>query len=1029
MLGSGGSWVGSSGGGSSTVVITSSDDILAILESPLGTFDLTKGTGFDEFVDDRVAALLVAGAGISLVYSDVGNSLTISSTITQYTDEMAQDTVAALIQNGTGISWSYSDVGNSLTPTVTLSPFSTTDLVEGSNLYYTDERVDDRVAALLVAGTGISLIYSDAGNTLTINTTITQYTDELAQDAVFGAMVDSSSIDFQYNDAGNSWTAVVLPAGVDHNSLANLTAGDPHTQYVLDGGTFTDNRIIRADGTDGRHIQDSGASIDDSGNLTANNISGTTSGTNTGDQLIFQTIACPAGTNPVADTTTDTLTFANGAGISITGTASSDTVTIASTITQYTDELAQDAVGGILTDSASIDFTYNDGANTITAVVLAAGVDHGGLGGLSDDDHTQYMLAAGAVTSTAIAKFSGTGGRNVANSGVLIDASNNVTGALTIVVGASTPLTTISGGTVASDDHLTLTSTTSGKYIYLTTTGATGRISSNQFEATAVMFASTSAGGVYLDQDGSNFAYDKAPTLSLGAEAFTYVLATATITPRYIAFMSNPASSVVGLSLVSASATAAIGPGIDLARALGTSATSYTTISGSGFNLGTIRALGADGTDYGIAATIVAESGGAFTSTSAPGVLKFSTTAVSALTPTLRLTIDQAGLFTFPIGTISAAGVGSAWTQWNVDNLRLDGNTLSSTSGALILDSNATGIQMSDPVEMAANLLKFGASNESSINYSTNLIINPMVSGSGIVFIGDGSNPSNIQAGHYGAGDSGPTTTRMFNCNESNSTVNTGMSLVIEHTGSTTTVRGMSFTATHSGSATSPLVASAFLSKSTVNPTGTVTALGISATAENSATITQGTKVLMAVRGTVADSGTSHSAGTVRAASIHGSAVPAFSGVGTLLSWAGLFEDDVQISSDKKLILEGSATAKGDTYLSYISASTAIDTFVGGAQITRVDAAGLKLPVAGLGLFIKEGTNATMGVATLVAGTVTVNTTKAVTGVRIFLSRFTLGGTVGTALSYTITTGTSFTINSNNILDTSVVNWIIIAQA
>lgn len=40
---------------------------------------------------------------------------------------------------------------------------------------------------------------------------------------------------------------------------------------------------------------------------------------------------------------------------------------LSTTITQYTDELAQDAVGGILTDTNSIDFTYNDGANTITA--------------------------------------------------------------------------------------------------------------------------------------------------------------------------------------------------------------------------------------------------------------------------------------------------------------------------------------------------------------------------------------------------------------------------------------------------------------------------------------------------------------------------------------------------------------------------------------------------------------------------------------------------------------------------------------
>jgi hypothetical protein len=42
----------------------------------------------------------------------------------------------------------------------------------------------------------------------------------------------------------------------------------------------------------------------------------------------FSIIACPAGTNPVADTVGDTLTLANGTGISITGNQTTDTVTI-----------------------------------------------------------------------------------------------------------------------------------------------------------------------------------------------------------------------------------------------------------------------------------------------------------------------------------------------------------------------------------------------------------------------------------------------------------------------------------------------------------------------------------------------------------------------------------------------------------------------------------------------------------------------------------------------------------------------------
>jgi hypothetical protein len=53
-----------------------------------------------------------------------------------------------------------------------------------------------------------------------------------------------------------------------------------------------------------------------------------------------------------------------GTGVNIVGGV------ISTTITQYTDELAQDAVGGALIDSTTIDFTYNDVANTIAASAI-----------------------------------------------------------------------------------------------------------------------------------------------------------------------------------------------------------------------------------------------------------------------------------------------------------------------------------------------------------------------------------------------------------------------------------------------------------------------------------------------------------------------------------------------------------------------------------------------------------------------------------------------------------------------------------
>ena len=56
-----------------------------------------------------------------------------------------------------------------LTPTTDFAAFNTDNITEGStNLFHTSERVDDRVNALLTAGSNITLTYDDAANTLTV---------------------------------------------------------------------------------------------------------------------------------------------------------------------------------------------------------------------------------------------------------------------------------------------------------------------------------------------------------------------------------------------------------------------------------------------------------------------------------------------------------------------------------------------------------------------------------------------------------------------------------------------------------------------------------------------------------------------------------------------------------------------------------------------------------------------------------------------------------------------------------------------
>lgn len=85
----------------------------------------------------------------------------------------------------------------------------------------------------------------------------------------------------------------------------------------------------------------------------------------------------------------------------------------------------------------------------------------------------------------------------------------------------------------------------------------------------------------------------------------------------------------------------------------------------------------------------------------------------------------------------------------------------------------------------------------------------------------------------------------------------------------------------------------------------------------------------------------------------------------------------------------------------------------------------------GTGFRIKEGTNAKMGVATLVAGTVVVSTTAVTANSRIMLTVQSLGTVVvPSAVGVSARTpGTSFTIQSSVGSDTSTVAWTITEPA
>ena len=187
----------------------------------------------------------------------------------------------------------------------------TDDLSEGAtNLYFTEERVDDRVASLLTAGTGITLTYDDANNTLTIAGSA-QYGDSDVEtymsSGVSTPVVSNTDVNGTLNVSGT----------VSLDGTANELRFYEGANYVgFEAPALSGDQIWvlpDSDGTAGYALKTDGAG----------NLSWGLAGDNA-----FKTIAVSGQSDVVADSTADTLTLAAGTGIAITTNASTDTITI-----------------------------------------------------------------------------------------------------------------------------------------------------------------------------------------------------------------------------------------------------------------------------------------------------------------------------------------------------------------------------------------------------------------------------------------------------------------------------------------------------------------------------------------------------------------------------------------------------------------------------------------------------------------------------------------------------------------------------
>lgn len=308
----------------------------------------------DSYVYDLNNGLSTSFSGS---YTELRNKPTIPSA---YTDEQARDAAGTALANGThtGISFVNNDGGDTINATVSLAGFSTDNLSQGStNKYFSDTLA----RGAFTAGTGISI------TTGTIASTITQYTDADADARITAQKGQANGI--CELDANSLVPTNHLPplAITDVHVVADATERLALTAQEGDVAIQSDDATSWIyDGTSWVQFTSGGGGV-----LSVNGQTGTVS-LDTDD-------VTEGATNKYFSDTLARGAFTAGTGISIT------TGTIASTITQYTDELAQDASASLLTTGThtGISYSYVDGSNKIDSTVSLAGFS---IDALSDVD-------------------------------------------------------------------------------------------------------------------------------------------------------------------------------------------------------------------------------------------------------------------------------------------------------------------------------------------------------------------------------------------------------------------------------------------------------------------------------------------------------------------------------------------------------------------------------------------------------------------------------------------------------------------
>jgi len=198
---------------------------------------LGEGEGIDIQYNDGAGIVVISGEDASDTNKGIASFSSTDFVVTSgnvtLNSESIQDKVGAMVTGNTetGITVTYQDSDGTIDFEVAdqFTSHSTSDLSEGTNLYYTAERVQDEINNTIVAGTGLDKTYDDGAGTFTIDidstVTTNSGTQTLTNKTLGSGTALSANLDAGSNKIVNLGTPTASGDAVNKSYVDGLTAG------------------------------------------------------------------------------------------------------------------------------------------------------------------------------------------------------------------------------------------------------------------------------------------------------------------------------------------------------------------------------------------------------------------------------------------------------------------------------------------------------------------------------------------------------------------------------------------------------------------------------------------------------------------------------------------------------------------------------------------------------------------------------------------------------------------------------------